>query len=128
MATSEQPDFVPGAILRREDLDDLAGLDPSSPEFRQGLREHMVKRKELEELQEVARAATRVALEGYEPISEEWKKTLPLGILFDGEDRIFQLYVAREKPSDATVLTSARVNKATKAVSVTVTNLRPREP
>src|SRR4051812_11367570 len=52
--------------------------------------------KELDELQEIARVATRTALEGYEPISEEWKKNLTLGTFFEGDERIFELYVAAE--------------------------------
>lgn len=122
----ENTEFVTGTILRRADLDDMAGLDPSSAEFRSRLKDHMVRRKELDDLQELARVATRAELERYEPIPEEWKSVLTLGTFFDGDDRIFELYVARERPADAIVLTSARVNRNTRDVSVTVTNLRER--
>lgn len=63
--------------------------------------------KELDELQEIARVATRAALEGYEPMPEEWEKNLTLGTSFDGDDRIFELYIAAEKPSDAVVISTA---------------------
>ena len=125
MAT-ESREFVPGTVLRRADLDAFAGVDPASAEFRVRLDEHIGKRKELDQLQEIARVATRAELEQFEPIPDEWKATLTLGTFFDGDDRIFELYVARERPSDAIVLTSARVNRLSKAVVVTVTNLRRR--
>ncbi len=123
----EDREFVPGAILRRAELDDMAGLDPASAEFRSRIQGHMVRRKELDELQELARIATRAELARYEPIPEEWARELTLGTFFDGEDRIFELYVAGLRPADAIVLTSARVNRTTRAVSVTVTNLRERQ-
>jgi hypothetical protein len=123
----EDREFVPGAILRRAEFDDMAGLDPASAEFRNQLRRHVSRRKELDELQELARVATRAELARYEPIPEEWARALTLGTLFDGEDRIFELYVAGPCPTDAIVLTSARVNRNTRAVSVTVTNLRERQ-
>jgi hypothetical protein len=108
-------------------LDELAGLSPSSPEFRRRFNKYIVKRKELDELQEIARVATRAALEAYEPIPPEWEKNLTLGTLFEGDDRVFELYVAGERPRDAIVLTSARVNRLTRSVSVQVTNLQPRK-
>lgn len=128
MTLPDEKSFVPGVVLRDAELDGLVGLDPASPEFRQRLSEHMGKRKELDELQEMARIATRAALEEYEPIPPEWQKNLTLGTLFDGDDRIFELYVAGERPNDAIVLTSARVNRATRTVSVQITNLCPRQP
>jgi len=87
----------------------------------------MTRRKELEELQEIARVATRAALEAYEPIPEDWNRTLALGTRFDGDERIFELYVAKDRPGDGIVLTSARVNRLSKFVAVTVTNLRRRD-
>ena len=127
MKPQEEPAVVPGVVVRRNELDDLARLDPVSPEFRERVGEDVRKQKELDELQEIARSATRTALESYEAIPEEWAKNLTLGTLFDGDDRIFELYVAGERPKDAIVLTSARVNRFTRAVAVTVTNLRARE-
>lgn len=81
--------------------------------------------KELEELEEIARAATRKALEGY-VIPEEWRKNLTQGTLFEGDDRVFELYVPGEKPENAVVISSARVNRNTKAVTVTISNLKLR--
>ena len=118
--------FVPGAIIRCAELDDMAGLDPSSVEFRDRLKGHMQQRNELDELQEIARIATRSELERFDPIPDAWRASLTLGTFFDGDDRIFELYVAGARPADAIVLTSARVNRKTKAVSVKVTNLRER--
>jgi hypothetical protein len=82
--------------------------------------------KELDELQEIARVATRAALEGYEPMPEEWEKNLTLGTFFEGDDRIFELYIAAEKPSDAVVISTARVNRKSRNVVVTISNLAER--
>jgi hypothetical protein len=81
--------------------------------------------KELNELQEIARAATKDALKNYERPPKEWEELLTLGTLFDGDDRIFELYVPGERPADAIVISSARVNRHTRAVSVQISNLRP---
>lgn len=78
---------------------------------------------ELDELREIARVATRAALEEYERIPSEWDKNLTLGTLFDGDDRVFELYIAAERPSEAVVISSARVNRKTKCVSVFISNL-----
>ncbi|HEY0845605.1 MAG TPA: hypothetical protein VGE12_09560 [Noviherbaspirillum sp.] len=79
---------------------------------------------ELDELQELARVATREALEAYEPLPDEWKEHLTLGTFFEGDDRIFELYVAAEQPANAVVISSARINRKTRSVSVTVSNLK----
>jgi hypothetical protein len=90
-----------------------------------GVRSHSMKQpKELDELQELARNSTRRALEEYEPIPAEWEKHLTLGTVFDGEDRVFELYVAGESPSDAIVISSARVNRKNRSVQVIITNLK----
>ncbi|OWQ47814.1 hypothetical protein CDL60_08935 [Roseateles noduli] len=78
---------------------------------------------ELDELKEIARLATRRALELYEPIPAHWNDRLALGTLFDGDDRVFELYVPAAHPADATVISRARVNRLTKEVSVFITNL-----
>ena len=91
-----------------------------------GVPGHILRRSELDDLREIARVATRAALENFEPIPPEWNARLTLGTFFDGDDRIFELYVAGERPRDAIVLTSARVNRRTKEVTVSVTNLKPR--
>lgn len=82
------------------------------------------RQKELDELQELARIATREALKEYEPIPKEWEENLTLGTLFDGDDRIFELYVAAERPRDAIVISSARVNRKTRFIEVVITNLK----
>jgi hypothetical protein len=82
---------------------------------------------ELDELQEIARVATRTALDGYEPIPEEWKKNLTLGTFFKSDDRIFELYIAAEKPTDAVVSSTARVNQKSRNVVVTISNLTKRK-
>lgn len=80
---------------------------------------------ELDELQELARLATREALKSYE-IPDEWKKRLVLGVYLEDDDRIFELYITGDKPDDATVLSRAKVNRNTKAVSVVISNLEKR--
>ena len=82
--------------------------------------------KELAELEEIARVATFEALQSYEAVPVELRKQLVLGTLFDGEDRVFELYVSGERPADALVFTSARVNRRTRAVDVKVSNLARR--
>lgn len=85
----------------------------------------MLKEKELDELQEIARKATYEALKEYEPISEEWEKNLTLGIFFDEDDRIFELYVAAERPRDTIVISSTRVNRKSKEViDLTISHLK----
>lgn len=79
--------------------------------------------KELDELQEIARVATRKELELYECIPPELEKYLTLGTFFDGDDRIFELYIAAERPRDAIVISTARVNRKTKDVNVIISNL-----
>lgn len=75
------------------------------------------KRKSLKELEEIARIATREALEGYERIPDEARKLLTLGTRFDGDDRVFELYVPGERPEDAVVLTRVRVSAITALAS-----------
>jgi hypothetical protein len=80
--------------------------------------------KELEDLQEIACIATSEALEQYELIPKEWEKNLALGTFFEEDYRIFELYVAAEKPSDTIVISSARVNRRDRSVKVVVSNLK----
>lgn len=79
--------------------------------------------KELDELQEIARIATRKALEAYEPIPAEWVSNLALGTFFEGEDRIFELYISKENPRDTIVISSARINRNSREIQVTISNL-----
>lgn len=83
--------------------------------------------KELDQLEELARAATQEALRSYEPVPEEWRQHLTLGTFFDGEYRIFELYVAQERREDAIVISSARVNRTTGSVEVKVSNLKRKQ-
>jgi hypothetical protein len=84
------------------------------------------RRTELDELEEIARVATRAALEAYEPVPPEWIKNLTLGTLFEDDHRIFQLYIAGERRQDSIIISSAKVNRKTRAVEVTITNLKKR--
>lgn len=83
----------------------------------------MAQRKELDELQEIARVATYDALKDFEPLPADWKKSLSLGGRIDAEYGVFELYIAAERPEDATVISSARVHRKTRAVEVTISNL-----
>jgi len=82
--------------------------------------------KELDQLRELARIATRQALEEYEQMPKAWEANLTLGTFFDGDDRIFELYVAADKPEDAIVISSARVNRKSRSVQIVITNLKRR--
>jgi len=82
--------------------------------------------QELSELQEIARVATFSALEGYEPVPEAWRTNLTLGTFFENGFCIFELYVAGSRPKDAITISSARVNRETRAVEVLITNLAKR--
>ena len=77
----------------------------------------MSKRIPLRELREIARRATLEALDEYERVPDEARKTLTLGTRFDGDDRIFELYVPGERPEDAVVLTRVHVNSLTGVAS-----------
>ncbi len=89
--------------------------------------EQAKKPKELALLEEIAREATFKALQDFEPIPEEWRHNLVLGTLIEPEFRVFELYVPGERPLDAIVISSARVNRKTKQVDVTITNLVRRQ-
>lgn len=58
---------------------------------------------------------------------EEWAKNLTLGTFFEGNEQIFELYIAAEKPADAVVISPARVNRKSKEVVVVILNLAERE-
>jgi hypothetical protein len=66
----------------------------------------------LDELQAVAKKLTREALSGYPPIPEHARRLLTLGVQFDGEFRIFELYIPRDPPEQGIVLTRVRLNGA----------------
>ncbi|SES86517.1 hypothetical protein SAMN05443572_101411 [Myxococcus fulvus] len=71
----------------------------------------------LEVLREKARVATREALRQCPAIPEHFRENLTLGVLFDDEARVFELYVARERPGDALVLTRVTANSKTGELS-----------
>lgn len=79
----------------------------------------------LSEYQEIARSATRRALEAYE-VPERYRDGFALRTAFEGEIRIFELYVSSEGRSDAVLISSARVHVRTKHVDVQVFNLEKR--
>ena len=68
-----------------------------------------MKKIPLNQLQECARLLTLEALAGY-VIPEEIRSNLILGVQFEGDTRIFELYVPGDKPSDAVVISKARLN------------------
>jgi hypothetical protein len=70
----------------------------------------------LEELTERARVAVREAMKKWPPLPEHLRSNLVVGTEFSGADRVFELYVAAERPQDATVLARVSVNSATGAV------------
>ena len=66
-------------------------------------------KKTLEELQEIARVATREALRDF-PELRRFLPDLVLGVIIDGDDRVFELYIPGDRPEDACVISSVRVN------------------
>jgi len=70
---------------------------------------------ELDELEEIARVATLKALEGY-PLTDEMRQNLTLGVNFEGDTRVFELYIAGERPRDALVISQTTVDRKTKRV------------
>lgn len=60
-------------------------------------------------LEEAARLATRAALEPFERIPADVELTL--GTFWDEDEVVFELYIAKDRPKDAVVLTEARVNQ-----------------
>lgn len=63
----------------------------------------------LATLQEPARLATRTALEPFGPISDD--VALTLGRYWEHDEVVFELYIAKDRSTDAVVLTEARVNQ-----------------
>ena len=79
----------------------------------------------LDEMQEIARLATRKALKGYSRPNLSFEN-LVLGIYHDKECGRFELYIAEEQPEDAIVISKATVNRKTSKVSVKV--FLPKKP
>lgn len=63
----------------------------------------------LAALQEAARLATRTALEPFERIPDGVELTL--GTFWEEDEVVFELYIAKDRPKDAVILTEARVNQ-----------------
>jgi hypothetical protein len=83
----------------------------------------------LEELQEIARKLTFSALEAF-VIPEEYRSVMTLGVFFEGDVRVFELYVPGEQPKDAKVISRARIDCRTGEGSVEVfgLTLKPSSP
>lgn len=67
----------------------------------------------LDTLEASAKELTRKALEAYPPLPDDFRTNLTLGIDFVGDDRVFELYIAGERPEDAITLTSVTINSRT---------------
>jgi hypothetical protein len=67
----------------------------------------------VEVLQERARVATRAALADHPPVPQELRERLVLGARLAGDDWVFELYAAGERPQDAIVLTRVSANRLT---------------
>jgi hypothetical protein len=67
-----------------------------------------MKRLPLTVLQEIARVATRDQLSHWTDFGQQ--ESLTLGTLWQDDLVIFELYIAGERPSDALVLTEAKVH------------------
>ncbi len=74
-----------------------------------------MRRRTVDELEPIARKATKETLEGYAAAMAPYRDSpnLTLGTLIENEVLTFQLYVAGERPADAVVLTSTRVSRST---------------
>lgn len=81
-----------------------------------------MKKIPLQELQEIARRHTQSELENY-VIPDAIRGALALTTLFEGDDRVFVLYVPGERRDDARVIARATVNSLTGAASVEISGL-----
>jgi hypothetical protein len=66
------------------------------------------KKLSLSRLEESAKAATNIALQMRPPIRRP--EHLTLGKHWEGDTAVFELYIAKDRPEDAIVLTETRVN------------------
>lgn len=78
----------------------------------------------LEEMEEIAKKATRDALSQY-PTSGVQSMDLTLGTQVLDDEGIFELYIAGKRPIDARVISCTRVDRRTGDVSVEVFLDRP---
>lgn len=84
-----------------------------------------MKKIPLNELEAKAQALTKKALEGY-VIPDEIRGQLVLTTLFEGDDRVFVLYVPAPKRADARVIARTRMNALSGEGSVEVVGLERR--
>lgn len=86
-----------------------------------------MRRMTVDELEPIARDATRDALVGYSAALAEYRNSpnLTLGTQVEDEALTFELYVAGERPTDAIVLASARVSRTTGEVLGVEVHLSP---
>ena len=74
----------------------------------------MKRRKlKLDTLQESARIATMAALSSYPGYSKMPTENFTLRTFWEGDLVLFSLYIAADRPSDALVLTTAKVDSHT---------------
>jgi hypothetical protein len=74
----------------------------------------MKRRKmKLDTLQEIARAATQAALANFAGYSPPANDNLTLGTFWEDDLTAFELYIAADRPEDAIVLTTTKVNSCT---------------
>jgi hypothetical protein len=83
---------------------------------------HAVKARDLEmvEMREIARLATKKALENYQPIAPE--ASLELTVQIEGGEYVFQL-LGLKKSCPPVVFATARVNPRNRSVAVNVSGL-----
>jgi hypothetical protein len=79
----------------------------------------MTKLMNLKQMEPIARDATRRALEGVE-LASDVRERVVLGQFLEPECGVFELYIPGARPTDARVISVARVNRRTGEVSVEV--------
>lgn len=79
----------------------------------------MTKELTLDQAEEMARLATRQELEKYEIPADLFGKVV-LTTLFEGDDRVFVLYVPGKTRDDPTVIAKTRVNVQTGNIHIDV--------
>ncbi|QDH70175.1 hypothetical protein [Marilutibacter alkalisoli] len=74
----------------------------------------------LDEMEPIAKEATRRALSEYPEPSKEDQANWTLGKFEAESEGLFEIYIPSEQPLDAKVISRARVDRRTGAVSVEV--------
>ncbi|MFC5743197.1 hypothetical protein [Dyella tabacisoli] len=74
----------------------------------------------LDEMELIAREATRRALSEYPQPSKEDQANWTLGKFETESEGVFEIYIPSDRPLDATVISRALVDRATGEVSVEV--------